>query len=523
MKERKSKKVILTLIIIISLILAVGILYTYFTTDLLRTNKELFFKYGLQIMSEDDGFFDNRVKQYNEKTTQKPSKNSGKINAKVTIPTSKEFGDIDSKIIEKLNNMSIDFSGKTDPSIKKAEQDIQINYSNDVNFPIHYRRDNDIYGLQTNFIGSKYIAVENSNLTELTEKLNISKAEDISDKIDIKEEIKKLEFSKEEKEKIKQTYIKTLNKMLANDNFSKTEDTNGTNYILTISGEKAKEIIKEELEILKEDTELMDKLNEIQKTSSSFSSKKITEINQSSVQELIESVEEIDGTEIGEIKITITQQNRQLKSVALEVDNSSVKIEKQSNEDKLNYQIIVLSKSSDDENTEKNDIEVVVTTKINLQYQGLQSMENVKQNHTFALDIMIDNQNVSYEYNYNNDVKFTDTVTIDGLDSENAIILNNYPEEQLKKLMNSIGQRLIEVNKTQMKDLELEELDNPLLYSNPITTNYIIIYKSAIKSIEEAIKTIDEGLEKDEEINNQTKKTISEIIKQGEEFINEEI
>ena len=47
MKERKSKKVILTLIIIISLILAVGILYTYFTTDLLRTNKELFFKYGL--------------------------------------------------------------------------------------------------------------------------------------------------------------------------------------------------------------------------------------------------------------------------------------------------------------------------------------------------------------------------------------------------------------------------------------------------------------------------------------------
>lgn len=523
MKEKKSKKVILTLIIIITLILVAGILYTYFATDLLKTNKQLFFKYGLQIMSEDDGFFDNRLKQYNEKVNQISNENSGNLTVKVAIPTGEQFEVIDSKIIDKLNNMSIEFSGKAAPSIKKAEQDIQINYSNDVNFPIHYRKDNDIYGLQTKFIGSKYIAVEKSNLTELVERLNIRNAEDISDKINT-EEINKLEFSNEEKAKIEQNYIQILNEMLVKDNFSKIEDINGISYILTLSGEKAKEIIKKELEILKDDTELMDKLNEIQKASSNFSSKKTTEINQDSVQELIESIEE---AEIGETKITVTQQNKKLKSIALEVNNFSLKMEKQLDEDKLNYQISVLSKASDDEISEKGDIEVVVTAKINLQYQGLQTMENVKQNHTFVLDIMIDNQNMSYEYNYNNDVKFTDTVVIDGLNSENAIILNNYSEEQLNNLMNSIGQRLTEVNKDQMEDLELEEMDNPLLYSNPLTTNIMIITKNAIKSIEESSKRMNELLDgeakEEEEINNQINNMMSELIKQSDEFVNEEI
>ena len=60
---------------------------------------------------------------------------------------------------ETLNNFNISFSGKTDNTNIKNEQNIILNYSNDVNFPLYYKKVNDVQGIQTDRIGSKYIAI----------------------------------------------------------------------------------------------------------------------------------------------------------------------------------------------------------------------------------------------------------------------------------------------------------------------------------------------------------------------------
>ena len=64
--------------------------------------------------------------------------------------------------------------------------------------PISYRQSSQLYGLQSKYIGSKYIAVENNNLKDLAEKLGIDSSE-IPDKIELEQSATTLEFTQEEK------------------------------------------------------------------------------------------------------------------------------------------------------------------------------------------------------------------------------------------------------------------------------------------------------------------------------------
>ena len=47
------------------------------------------------------------------------------------------------------------------------------------------------------------------------------------------------------------------------------------------------------------------------------------------------------------------------------------------------------------------------------------------------------------------------------------MILNDYPEEQISNLINAIGKRVEEVNADQMKELGIDEDENPLIYITP--------------------------------------------------------
>ena len=156
--KKNSKVILVVIILLVILILLTGIAYAYFATDMFKSNKELFFKYVTQMGDSKGGFIETQLEQYFEKQKSTPYTNEGSLALNITDESGNE------KEYETINNFNISFAGKTDKSKKAEEQEVSINYSNNVTFPINYRKVENTIGLQTKYVSDKYVAVEMEQL-----------------------------------------------------------------------------------------------------------------------------------------------------------------------------------------------------------------------------------------------------------------------------------------------------------------------------------------------------------------------
>lgn len=69
-QKKKMNMLVILIIIILIIILVGGVAFAYLATDLLKSDKELFFKYITQIADSEKGFIDNNINQYFEKKNQ---------------------------------------------------------------------------------------------------------------------------------------------------------------------------------------------------------------------------------------------------------------------------------------------------------------------------------------------------------------------------------------------------------------------------------------------------------------------
>ena len=159
--------------LLVILMVLTGIAYTYFATDLFKTNKDLFFKYITQIGDEKEGFIDNSLKQYFEKQKTTPYQNEGDIEVEVTAyNTSDQF--------ENVNQMKVTFDGQVDVANNQALQNISLNYSDEVKFPVTYKKVGDTLGIQTDYIGSKYVATKETDNKIIGEENALGKIKEFS-------------------------------------------------------------------------------------------------------------------------------------------------------------------------------------------------------------------------------------------------------------------------------------------------------------------------------------------------------
>ena len=136
----KSKKVLVAFIIILVILIICGgaFAYIFYQTDLLKTNAQLFSKYGKEAINDiAEFFYDENINAYYEKKLSSNSENDGNVNIKVQINNDDE--DVT------LNDTALTFNGATDVYNKKAEQNIDLNYSNNEKFSFAYVRNNDLY------------------------------------------------------------------------------------------------------------------------------------------------------------------------------------------------------------------------------------------------------------------------------------------------------------------------------------------------------------------------------------------
>lgn len=432
MGQKKNSKIILIIIILLIILMVLtGVAYTYFATDLFKSNKELFFKYVTQIGEEKEGFIEEPLKQYFEKQKTTPYQNEGDIRVNITAyNTSDQF--------EKVNQMNLTFNGQVDTANKQALQNISLNYSDDVKFPLTYKKVEDIMGIQTDYIGSKYVATKETDNKIIGQENGLEKIQEFSS----------IELSQEEKDQIKNIYFGQLVQELQEENFSKIEETGGIGYKLTLTGKKIKTIAVKLLETLKNDQQTLDRLNEYIKTYNNAS--KITTNNiDNLIRELNNNSEADDET----MEITVYQTGKRTNRILVKINDLEINLQKVVTENEEQYQVQLQTKNNNQ--TEKIGFSA--------KYIGLQGMQNIIENYQLTLEA----DQIKYEYQYNNNVQFTDNITIEGFSEDNSMILNDYEEEQVENFMQAVQQRIIDVNKKHMEELGLEEDQNPLQYVIP--------------------------------------------------------
>ena len=262
MKQKKSKIIIILIIIVILVIILASLGIAYFATDLFKSNKTLFAKYAGQIADENQGFIENALQQYNEKKQSNTYSDKGtfSVNASANSSTTN---------LDNVNKFNVTYTGQVDTTNSKSEQNVSINYSDSVKFPVNYKKIGNKIGLQTDYVGSKYIGIESDKMEKLsldTNTINSSEAEQTSSNVDIKEikdgttELKNIlqnPFSQEDIVNIKNNIISIMDG-ISDSKFSNINDSNGKGYKLVLSGDDLKNVVIQLLQKLSQDTETLD-------------------------------------------------------------------------------------------------------------------------------------------------------------------------------------------------------------------------------------------------------------------------
>ena len=357
MGQKKSKGLLITVIILLVIILIlVGVIaYLYFFTDMFKSNKQLFFKYTSQIVQSENGFIDNQLMQYFQKKNSTSYENNGEITFDVSIPNMEDD-------LELANNLNITFSGKDDSNNSKSEKEISLNYSDSVNFPLTYRKTNNITGIQTQYIGSSFVAVRNDE--------EISGLEDINNLL----KLQNLEFSNEEIQNLKTTYFDNILNALDDSKFSTVTEENLTGYRLTLTGEELKNILVQILNALKTDTNTTHKLNEIIQGVGID-----TQLDEESIDDLIESINDLELN--NDIQMTVYVVGGNLSRVDIGSAGTTLEINKEGNGQDITYTVTL--------NRTEQDASAVFTAK----YSGLNS-DNVTETYELTLEGMYEEANV---------------------------------------------------------------------------------------------------------------------------------
>lgn len=433
------KKKILLVILIVIILLGIGGTYAYFATDMFKTNKELFFSY---IMKNDilKNISDDKLTEYINKQEEKSYTNKGQIS--IQANGSDIFGTMDESDIETLNNSKITFEGKTNNNQKLAEQTLNLELSQGINIPIKIKRDGEAFGVQSNLLYNKFIAIRNEDLKAFFNRFNINTNE-IPDKIELSKE----QFTDAEIKTLKDRYTEILNKNLEMELFSKEKVKGETVISLKITDKKCFEILVKTLETARNDDILLNKVPEgvskedlQQQIDDMIKNINDTEINENAT---IEIKVHIKSRTVNKIEIVRMEDNNETMSIALESNKNELKMSileendqvgelniiKDSNGNDLIYTITLTGKS-EEENIKVN---------AKMQYKNIKKLDNVEEICNISVS---DEKDAKISLNYNNSKTFDENVEIEGLNSDNATILNDASDSEIQNLITTIYKNL---------------------------------------------------------------------------------
>ena len=481
MKSKKGLIAGIVVAIIIILALAGGVIYA--KTDLFKPADKLFYKYLLGEKTEFD--YDEFLEQV-KNAEEKEYSSNGEINANIDMQSTSAYA---RNNLNNINKFKIEFEQKNKPKENKMSSNIKLSYDNKDVVEANLVKNSDIYGIQSDIMHDKYIVVENNNLKELAKKLGMDE-ENIPDKFEQVEAYDLLYVSKEDRKEIVDKY-----KQVVNNKIGKEKYTAEKNVETEINGEKVKtntcKLTITEKEVYETIKSILETAKDDEKTQELIISK------YEMINKNVQNSEELTKDNIKDyIDDLISDVDRELKYASEDSMNiivyvnkgKTVKIEAKENEDTISAEFF--------EKDNKNNIVISIEDyKLNIEYELKEESNN--KNLKGTITILSDNEEqgkIDYEIaikgtigkgkneitakfnieadeekielNIKEKVNYDEKVTIEDLDSDKIVKLNDMSEDEIKDLF-------MEVYKKVQTDLPkvLEETGISELFGNN-TSNY---------------------------------------------------
>ena len=438
-----KKKIALTLLIVV-ILLGIGSVYAYFATNAFKTDKELFFSYMTSDWLSD--LKDENLKEYIKKQDNNAYTNKGSIALEV-----QDDGSISDETLQMIKNSKITFEGKTDNSKKIAEQTLTMELAQGINIPVKVRRDGETLGIQSNLLNTKFIAVRNENLKNLLERLGAD-AEDVPDKKDFEEST----FTESEIKELKEKYFSILDENLDEELFSKEKENDQTIIKLSMTEEKAKDVLIKIFQTIRDDETLLKK----------FSGVIDRDDLKQQIDDLVDELKDIEPDEKITFEMKLSIKSKKVEKVEMNIkegenitaniliENSQNKlsikaydegdsilelqIEKETNENDVAYKIDIKT-DLDTELADQEKAEIHLT----VQYKNLATLDNVEENYELKLSTQdYDESNTDLKLNYTNVKQFSSNIKVEGINSENAITLNDATDDEIDELLITIYKNL---------------------------------------------------------------------------------
>lgn len=437
-----KKKILLALLVII-ILLGIGGAYAYFATDAFKSDKEMFFSYiSSDICSK---LKDEKLEEYIKKQETTAYTNKGDVSINVSGDNS--LTSTVNGALQTLKDGKITLEGKTDNSRKMAEQTMTVELEQGINVPIKIKRDEDVLGIQSNLLNTKFIAVRNQNLKALLEKFGIN-SDEIPDKIDFNDG----QLTQEEIDNLKNKCISILHDNLDDTSFSKEKVDGQTVIKLNTSNKHCQEILVKILETLRDDEIVLKKMSGTlsekdfkQRINTEIDKIKDIEVDDNSMLEIklyiktrkVKKVEmSIDGNNESKIFVKLENSDRQMLINVYENDNlvGDLSVLKQASGDDLTYTVNASLTSEGEES---------VSLDFKVQYKNIATLDNVEENYEINVSsVDSSSKKVNLSLDYKNLKSFATDIEIEEINSNNSIILNDATDDELDDLLMTIYSNL---------------------------------------------------------------------------------
>lgn len=447
MKKKKSIIIILVVILIVLILTIIGALL-YFTTDLFKTDAELFYEY---------------IAKNTELAEMVKSKDTNQFEYDKYITKAQIGFELTSSDVEIANeslparNFTIEYNGKTDKQNRLASSETTLKYLSTELFKVKYIQTEDTYGIKSDEVINRYLALENNNLKELADKYQIEG--DFPDKIS-KDTFQK-GFTEEEKIHLKNTYWPIMQNNIPVEAFSRKREESivvynknvvANCYTLTLSKTQVNQILIQLLENVKQDeialNIILDRL----------SYETIEEI-QEEIQNEIDKVNE-DTQEIEEyLVINVYEKDKNLYKTEIIINQKQFTIDFDRNE---TTKRVLLTNQNLDLREEYNleSIEFVEakesTTKQNIIILKMRNSDKQtvtisfqnKENDSMTSNMLI-NVNVNDEtylkIEMDKQIEIVEEIEIEKLDNKNSVKFNDFAPEYGLQTLEAIGTRLTQL------------------------------------------------------------------------------
>lgn len=499
--SKKTLKVVIIFVVLLVIAIA-GVAYTYFFTDVFKSEKQKFFKYMIKDLENVSSLKSEELINYYEKKNTQVYKNSGEFYTDVDEKIASKYMP-NKKVYNEVKDFKIVFNGEKDLANNYEHDVFSLKYSNNEKMTFEFLRVDEYFGLKVDTILNKYLVLENNNLKEFAKKIGIDNTDSIPNKIELKDYSKYM-FSEEELKLLKEKIYKILDENLNDSMFREEKTDNYSKYTLTLTNAQINDIV------LKIYTSLINDENIIEKVRSmAISELGMTEQEANAeIERLKKNIDEFIEDEKSNMSedsqkdkskdtdlVYISVFNNKTNSPNFEIINNKQKISFELNERKLS--IIVNAATLDGDKTVYNPIaSIYLQKKFNnntLEYEfsvstinsiadntwsGTLSFEGI-QNSNSVKEALLLNSKMTKEddvkndikYYFNNNVEFSDIEKIDI--KSNGVRINNYNEEKMKSTLERLAGSIDNLNKKQMQSLGLATNQNPILYMTPYLVPFI--------------------------------------------------